>query len=53
MGEFDGERRRSWALGPISAVLLGCEDALVDALAKLLLALPCEGKSPSFSTAAM
>jgi hypothetical protein len=49
---FDGERRRRWALGPV-AVLLGCEDALVDALAKLLLALPCEGRSPSFSTAAM
>jgi hypothetical protein len=53
VGEFDGERRRRWALDPVSAVFLGCEDALVEALAKLLLALPCGERSPSFSTAAM
>jgi hypothetical protein len=53
VGGYDRERRRRWALGLISAVLLGYEDALVEALAKLMLALPCAGRSPSVSTAAM
>jgi hypothetical protein len=53
VGGFERERRRRWALGLVSAVLLGYGDALVETLAKLLLALPCEGRSPFVSTTAM
>jgi hypothetical protein len=53
VGGSERERRLRQALGLRSVVLLVCDDALVEALAELVVALPCEGRSLCVSTASM
>jgi hypothetical protein len=52
-GGFGGEKQRRWALVPVRDLSLGHDDALVDSLAVLWLALPrAGGKTPFLSDAA-